>query len=428
MNLQNKMREQLAEMFVNSLSQDQLPWKACWQVQLPENAINGKRYKGINSLMLSYVASQAHYDDHRWCTFRQASEKGWHVKKGAKAAQIEYWAYYDKEKRKMLSWTDAKKVLRENPDYANENLVLRSRVYSVFNGSQIEGIPEISHTHNMSPETIRQQRDTLFRNMNLSLQEGVAQPYYAPEIDTVCLPYEQDFFDSYSYACTMLHECGHATGHESRLNRNLDNQFGTEGYAREELRAEIASAFAAQALGLQLTDEQLSSHMALHTAYIQSWVKSVKEAPEELFKAIKDAEVIANYLIEKGEFSLEKEQDKQEPPFLADEMEYVGRLDFLGFNGAVAESIEYKTEQELVSTVQEEVHAGVPLTLVLYEDRNGNTIPTGFTQSLEAPFMQIHHEKPKMITPKTTEQRIAEAQKLAKQQPHVRRSDFSRSR
>ena len=309
---QSKVREQMAASFLDSLSRDQLPWKACWQISRPQNAVNGKDYRGINALNLSYISAMAGYGDHRWCTFRQAAEKGWHIQKGAKGVPVEYWAYYDQEARKLLSWQDARKTIREDPDYADKNLVLRCRIYTVFNAKQIDGIPELEFTQNRSAESIREQRDTLFTNMDLKLEEGYSQPFYDPEKDTVCLPYEQDFFDPYGYACTMLHECGHATGHSSRLNRDLTGAFGTSEYAKEELRAEIASAFAAQALGLHLTDQQLEAHQNLHTAYIQSWCQSIKDAPDELFKAIRDAEKIADYLIEKGEFLMDKNIEKAE--------------------------------------------------------------------------------------------------------------------
>ena len=387
MNLQNKLREQMAQTFVEALQKDQLPWKACWQVSLPENATNGKRYRGINSLMLSYVAAQAGYSDPRWCTFKQASEKGWQVKKGSKATPVEYWAYFDRERRKLLSWQEAKKLLRENPDSANDNLVLRSRVYSVFNGNQIDGIPPMEAARNISPESIREQRDTLFHNMGLNLQEGDTQPYYVPETDTVHLPYEKDFFDNYSYACTFLHECGHATGHESRLNRDLSSGYATEGYAKEELRAEIASAFAAQAMGLQLSDQQLESHVSLHTAYIQSWAKEIQSAPEELFRAIKDAEKIADYLIEKGEF--ERLQDRSQAP----ELEYAGRLEYLASNGTVVEYEDFKTQSELVQAVKHESDIGAPFALILYEDKNGCTVSTEFLHDLSTPPCAIRYRE-----------------------------------
>ena len=385
MNLQNKLREQMAQNFVEALQKDQLPWKACWQVFLPENAVNGTHYRGINSLMLSYAAAQSGFSDFRWCTFKQASEKGWKVKKCSKATPVEYWAYFDRERRKLISWQEAKKIIRENPDYATDNLVLRSRVYSVFNGNQIDGIPPIEAARNISPESIREQRDTLFHNMGLNLQEGDSQPYYVPETDTVHLPYEKDFFDNYSYACTFLHECGHATGHESRLNRDLTSGYATEGYAKEELRAEIASAFAAQTMGLQLSDQQLEAHISLHTAYIQSWAKEIQNAPEELFRAIKDAEKISDYLIEMGEF--ERLQDREMIPIL----QYAGRLEYLAPNGSVVEYEDFKTHDELVKAVKHESDIGAPFSLVLYDDEKGRTVSTEFLQELSTPPCGIRH-------------------------------------
>ena len=418
MALQNKLREQLAQLFLESLNQDQLPWKACWQVSLPENAVNGTKYKGINALMLSFAAAHAGFGDHRWCTFRQATEKGWNVKKGAKGWPVEYWAYVDREKKKMLSWAESAKIFRQDPDYAQENLVLRSRVYTVFNAVQIEGIPEIQQVQNTSPDAIREKRDTLFRNMGLNLQEGVSQPYYAPETDTVCLPFEKDFYDPYAYACTMLHECGHATGHASRLNRDLTAAFGTAEYAKEELRAEIASAFAAQALGLQLTDAQLEAHINLHTAYIQSWAKSIQEAPEELMKAIKDAEGIANYLIERGEF--ETVRDKSSLTFDPAGMDNVARIDFLSTSGQVAESVEYPTEGEFLEAVKHESSIGSPFCVVLYEDHNGCTLSRDFLKELD--FLPANLTKEPAPGAK-------EYAKPAKAVPHTkrnRRQEYSR--
>ena len=412
--LQNKMREELEKSFMEALNQDQLPWKACWQTKLPENAVNSSRYRGINALMLSYISAQSGFKDHRWCTFKQASQKGWHIKKGSKGAPVEYWAYWDKETRKLLPWKDAQKIIRERPEYANENLQLRSRVYTVFNAEQVEGIPELSHTNGITPDVILQKRDTLLKNMNLKLQEGGSQPYYAPEIDTVCIPHVQDFFDAYAYSCTLLHECGHATGHCTRLNRDLSAAYGTSDYAREELRAEIGSAIACQTLGIQLTDQQLESHMELHKAYIQSWAKQLENAPEELFRAIKDAEKISSYLIEKGEFM--REQEAVKAP------EYVGKIDYLGTDGAVAYSSNYKSAEEFRSAVQEECRCGVPIAITLYEDSSGKVMSTEWLRELETPFMGCKRVKypeqdREVKTPKSISDQVADARKYAKSLP-----------
>ncbi|MBQ9168513.1 MAG: DUF1738 domain-containing protein [Oscillospiraceae bacterium] len=301
----SKVREELAQTFLAALNQGQLPWRKCWSQALPVNAITGKTYRGINTLVLSYYGDRRGYTDTRWCTYNQAQEKGWQVRKGSKGVRVEYWACYDTKEKKLLSWDDVRRKLKADPDY-EKNLQLRCRTYTVFNGEQIDGIPAPEQRPSTDIGTLREKRDTLIRNMGIGYQEGGVRAYYSPGMDTVTLPPEGTFDDTYSYMATFLHECGHATGHESRLNRNLTGGFGSDSYAREELRAEIASAFTAQSLGLQLTDEQLRYQTEQHTAYIQGWSKILQDSPEELFRAIKDAEAISDYLIEKGEFNMEQ--------------------------------------------------------------------------------------------------------------------------
>lgn len=307
---QNQLRAKMAEQFLEALKKDQLPWKACWQQARPQNAITGKRYRGVNALYLSYYSDELGYTDPRWCTYRQAKEQGWQVRKGETGCRVEYWAYYDMKQKKLLSWKEVGDLLRADPDY-EKHLQLRSRIYTVFNAAQIDGIPALLRLHT-DIGAIRQQRDTLLHNMAVGYREQGSQAYYTPGTDTVTLPPEEIFDDTYSYMATLLHECGHATGHPSRLDRDLSGGFGSENYAREELRAEIASAFTAQALGLQMSDEQLQKQMQRHMAYVQSWAAALEDAPEELFRAIKAAEQISDYLLEKGEFQQVMEQAERE--------------------------------------------------------------------------------------------------------------------
>lgn len=306
----SKVREDLAQTFLAALNQGQLPWRKCWSQALPVNAVTGKTYRGINTLVLSYYGDRRGYTDTRWCTYNQAQDKGWQVRKGSKGVRVEYWACFDTKEKKLLSWDDVRQKLKLDPDY-EKHLQLRCRTYTVFNGEQIDGIPEPEQQPSTDIGTLRKKRDTLIRNMGIGYEEHGVQAYYTPSMDTVTLPPEATFDDTYSYMATFLHECGHATGHESRLNRDLSGGFGSESYAREELRAEIASAFTAQSLGLQLTDEQLQYQTEHHAAYIQNWANILKDAPEELFRAIKDAEAISDYLIAQGDFHIEKPNLKE---------------------------------------------------------------------------------------------------------------------
>lgn len=298
---QNKLREEMAKRFLAALNQGQLPWRACWQQPRPMNAVTGRPYRGVNALYLSYWADELGYTDPRWCTYKKAKDHGWQVRKGETTfCKVEYWAYYDTKQRKLLSWQEAKDCLKADPNYTL-NLRLSCRTYPVFNAAQIDGIPEYVQ-RNTDIGAIREQRDALILNMGIRYRETGTKAYYSSYNDTVTLPSEASFDSPYSYMATLLHECGHATGHPSRLNRDMSGVFGSESYAREELRAEIASAFTAQALGMTATPDQQKLETRQHMAYVQSWAQAIKNAPEELFRAIKAAEEISDYLIEQGEF------------------------------------------------------------------------------------------------------------------------------
>jgi len=306
----NKLREQLAQSFLDSLNEGRLPWHATWRVMRPENAITGKNYRGINSFWLSLIGAAEGYKDPRWCTFKQAQKQGWAVKKGEKGTCIEFWSLYDKKERKTVERSEANRIIQKDPD-REEDFILMSRTYTVFNAEQIKDIPEIPFTNNVDIDLVRANRDTLLQNMNLNFREGGTEAYYAPFTDCITMPPDAFFKDTYGYMATLLHEAGHATGHQSRLNRDLSGGFGSESYAKEELRAEIASAFTAQALGLGESSIDPST-INNHKAYIQSWIKCIEDQPNELFAAIKDASEISDYLLEKGEFLIDLELDDLE--------------------------------------------------------------------------------------------------------------------
>ncbi len=310
--MKNNLRETIAEAFVNALNKNQLPWQSMWLSQRAYNATNGTIYHGVNALWLSFCAELKGYTDPRWCTFKQAKENGWNVRKGEKGTQVEFWSVYDTKTRKTVSFTEMDRIISSNPDRKDDMRVL-SKHYTVFNAAQIEGIPQLEQLNpTVDVAAIRAQRDVLLKNMGLVFHEGGDQAFYRPSDDSITMPPDTAFKDDYGYMSTLLHECGHATGHESRFNRDLSGRFGSESYAKEELRAEIASAFTAQALGFGAESAELSTSLENHTAYIQSWAKVITDAPNELFAAIKDAEKISDYLIEKGEFERVQKAQVQE--------------------------------------------------------------------------------------------------------------------
>lgn len=299
----SSMREEMVARFLQALREDTIPWHRSWLSYgaAPSNAVSHTRYHGANALWLSYVQEERGYDDPRWCTFAQAADKGWHVKKGERGTKIEFWSLYDTEEKRKLSQAEEAKLRKE---LTSEEFYRRvkpiARVYTVFNGEQIEGIPQlVEEFHTLDEAMLMEKRDTLLNHMGVGFREGGEEAFYRISNDTIYLPDINRFESEYDYMATFLHEAGHATSHEDRLNRPIANSFGSPEYAREELRAEIASAFTAQSLQLSGSNP---SHIKNHAAYVQNWITILEKNPEELFSAIRDAEQISDYLLEKGEF------------------------------------------------------------------------------------------------------------------------------
>lgn len=305
----NKMREEMVREFIKCLSEETIPWHMAWSTDRPVNAVTNTRYRGINKMWLSFAQKMEGWEDPRWCTFKQASDNGWKIIKGSKGTPVEFWSLYDTQAKKKISYAEARE-LEENltPEEYDKRIRLVSRVYSVFNAEQIDGISKYeAKKYDLDTERIMHIRDNLINNMNVGYSEEGDKAFYNPKHDRIVIPEMDRFETEYDYMATLFHEAGHATGHESRFNRQIANMFGSPEYAKEELRAEISSAFTAQAVGI--TYEQ-NSHMENHKAYIQSWISALKNNPNELFLAIKDAEKISDYLIEKAEVEKEMSNEK----------------------------------------------------------------------------------------------------------------------
>ena len=285
-----KLQQQLAEQFLHILEEEKLDWKKEWSglSGRPYNPVSKTVYHGSNYFSLLLTSMAKGYQDPRWCTFAQIKEQGWTLKAGkGQSAKIEFWYPYDREQKKAISWQE----FREAGGQINDRYQLFSRAYSVYNGDMIVGIPKLEVTQNeIQPVELV---DTISGSMGVSISYHKSdQAFYRPVEDRIYLPYRQQFHSEYAYASTALHELSHATGSEHRLNRKQGGEFGTEPYAYEELVAEISSCFLSSELPMGQTEE----HLQNHKAYVQSWIQGIKEQPDALFRAVKDAEQAAVYL------------------------------------------------------------------------------------------------------------------------------------
>lgn len=324
-------RQRLVDTIIANLENNHSLWRQGWHVSgAPVSAITGKRYNGVNRLFLSAATMERGYSDNRWLTYNQMQEKGWDFKRdeegnslGKKAGvSIEYFSLYDKSTKQTFDrsaldgMTDA-----EKDDYMDENVIVLRKYYCVFNGDVIDGIPE-REKHEIDPSGKNSRAEGILQYWNdneAKIIYGGSEAFYRPSTDEIHLPERNDFVDMPEFYSTALHEVGHSTGHETRLNRDLSGGFGSDKYAEEELRAEIASMFIEQDLEIETSEK----HIENNSAYIQAWHDKIKEDPNILFKAIADAEKICKFVIEK-----EKQIQKEIEPYaiVEDEDEYGGKV------------------------------------------------------------------------------------------------------
>ena len=288
--MQSKTREQLVKMYLDALKENKIPWRERWYSDLNKNGVTNTEYRGVNQLILSYVAYKEKYKDNRWLTYKQIKENNYKITNAkGKGVPIEFWSVYDIKNKIRLDFPTYEKIIETTPERKKYFKVFCNTTY-VFNASLIEGIkPNEKNNRNTIPTNIYFKR--LISKLHIEYIEEGNKAYYIPSKDTIVLPPSSKFFDKYSYYATQLHELSHATGHSSRLNRNLNNQ-NKKDYAREELIAEISSSFLMQKLNVKVHEDDYNNHKS----YIQSWILLLEDKPNELFKAVGEANKICDYL------------------------------------------------------------------------------------------------------------------------------------
>lgn len=340
-------RQELTDKFVAALEQGKLPWQRPWNdvavpLSAPTNAISGKQYQGGNRLVLTLTQMDKSYTDPRWVTFNQAKELGGSVAKGEKGTQIEFWRekpFFERKDVEVKLGGSAVKVMSEKDgqvtlaggrtaptsafvvshdgkEYgwgqAERRLnTLVGQTHTIFNVGQCRDlqIEPLAPTPE-SKMPMHERGELLLEGMKkdgVRFIEAPNRAFYRSASDTISLPPRDHFKSEAMFYGTALHESAHATGNEKRLNRDVGkNEFGSEGYAKEELVAEMTSAFLAAETGIP-------HDMDEHTAYIQSWAEALKNDKNELFRAAKMADQAANYMHDRArEVQIERAQGQEQ--------------------------------------------------------------------------------------------------------------------
>lgn len=263
------------------------PWTKPWSASHLQGRISrplrstGQPYNGINILLLWGEAVARGFAAPTWMTFRQALAFGGHVRKGEHGATVVY----------------ANRITRTQSDPQGRDVereVSFLKAYTVFNAEQVEGLPE--HFYVSAPPTLCDSQriahaDAFFSGLGGTLRHGGDMAYYAVHDDYVQVPPFEAFHDPEAYYATLAHEFTHWTRHPSRLDRDFGRKrFGDEGYAREELVAELGAAFLCADLGLELTPRED------HAAYLGHWLSVLKAEPRFLFSAAAYAQRACDFL------------------------------------------------------------------------------------------------------------------------------------
>ncbi|MCS8001700.1 zincin-like metallopeptidase domain-containing protein [Pseudomonas aeruginosa] len=292
--------EAVAEKLIEQLKAGTAPWQKPWAAgefgSMPMNPTTGNRYKGINAIQLMMQGRS----DPRWMTYNQAQDQGAQVRKGEKSTMIQYWKFTEERIKKDEA---GKPVLDEKGEKVKITVALeRPKCFHayVFNAEQIDGLPAITRKE-QTWDAIERAEHILAASGARIMHAPGDRAFYRPSTDSITMPERGQFASADRYYATALHELGHWTGHPSRLDRDLSNPFGSEGYAKEELRAEISSMILGDELGIGHDPGQ-------HAAYVGSWIKVLQEDPMEIFRAAADAEKIHKFVLA---FEQQQVQDQQ---------------------------------------------------------------------------------------------------------------------
>lgn len=286
--------ETVNDRIISQLEQGLIPWRKEWKVTgfsgMPSNFQTKKPYRGINILLLGC----APFSDSRWMTYKQAQAIGAQVRKGEKGTPIVFWSTFEREQR------------NESTGTVDDKKIPFLRQYTVFNAEQIDGIP-IELPFDETPfEPIPAAQaivDSYLSRASIELRHGGDRAFYSPRLDYLQMPKQTAFESPDAYYSTLFHECGHSTGHRTRLDRKFEagDTFGSVEYSKEELVAEFTAAYLCAQVGI--SNERLELN---HAAYIQGWLRALKNDKTMLLSAAQKAQRAADLIADRTFDATEK--------------------------------------------------------------------------------------------------------------------------
>ncbi len=270
--------EKVNQLITTELSQGVVPWKMPYSLNVPflgtHKSVKGDRhYSGANAFITFLIANKRGYESNLWGTYKQWAEQGKQIRKGEKSIPILFFT----------------KLEKKNEQGEIEAIPVW-KYYNAFNESQCEGFK--ANNKGYAGEIM--EAEAVVLNSPLKNIETIhGKPAYAPHADMLFMPKRESFLSSESYYSTLFHELAHATGHEARLNRECQKgikNFGDHSYSKEELVAELASAYLQAATGVRNEIDQSAS-------YCSGWLKSFNDDPKIFISAASLAQKASDFIL-----------------------------------------------------------------------------------------------------------------------------------
>ena len=286
MKIKSNYYKEITDQVIDLMTKHKENWFKPFQVSTMNghhNLVSKKCYQGLNCFQIGMSVYTNGFKSNEWATYNQWHKKECNVKKGEKGTPIFYWNFKEYEDK-------------NNKDKTVKIPVLQP--YTIFNADQIDGYETKElETKELDDWKAHFKTDAFVENTGARIENN-NKAFYSPKLDFIGMPNKKDFKANKEdtkeqlYYSTLLHELTHWTGHKSRCNRDLQNRFGSQAYAREELIAETGSAFLCSHLGIT------KAPTPNHAKYLNGWLEVLKEDKKAIFKAVSLSKTSSEYLLE----------------------------------------------------------------------------------------------------------------------------------
>jgi antirestriction protein ArdC len=279
--------QDVTQQVIEALEAGTPPWRQPWDSgkaggpSIPQNAVTGAGYRGINVLTLGINRMAFMTGDPRWATYKQARERGWQVKQGSRGVTGYFY--------KRIEVDGAK---NEDGSTGEGKWFPMLRSFTLFHASQIDGIPDyLPPTVEEAPWRAPDAVETIFANSGAEIRIGGPRAFYSTVTEHIQMPPAVAFHSPAAWSSVQVHEGTHWTGAKHRLNRDMSGRFGSRSYAREEIVAELGQLNVCSTVGVAECD------FVNGAAYLSHWLDILREDKREIFRVAADAQRAADFLL-----------------------------------------------------------------------------------------------------------------------------------